>query len=310
MINNFTLLFVEDDRDTQDSMELMLGSDVKEFYQAYDGEEGLKLYKEKKPDIILTDVNMPLLDGLSMTEKIKEIDKNIPIIIMSAFDDRKTLLRAINIGVDFFTLKPVNTDLLYEKLNIIAHHLQNEIDVQKARQKELDNLYTLAHYDELTKVPNRFLFNMKLDQALSRAKRKNETFALFFIDLDDFKNINDSYGHLAGDAILQHVSYSVQKVIRTEDTLARISGDEFSLIVEDIDDREFIENLAKKVIDAVATPLEFDQHTLSISCSVGISRFPQDAQDKTELIHLADTAMYKAKTSGKSAFAFYEDSIK
>lgn len=306
MINNFTVLFVEDDQDTQISMELMLEGDVKEFYQAYDGEEGLEMYKQKKPDIIISDINMPHLDGLSMIEEIKKIDSNVPIIIMSAFDDKVTLRRAINVGVDFFTLKPINTDLLYTKLNIIANHLHNEREVKKMKEKELQDLYALAHYDELTKLPNRFLFNLRLDEALSRANRKSDPFSLFFIDLDDFKKINDTYGHLAGDFVLKTVSRNVQNIIRTEDTFARISGDEFSLIVESTEKKEDLKILANKLLDAISLPMEFDGNILKISSSIGISKFPNDATTKTELIRLADMAMYKAKDAGKSNYVFYD----
>jgi len=307
VINNFTVLFVEDDTDTQMSMELMLGSDVKEFYQAYDGEEGLEMYKQKKPDIIISDVNMPHLDGLSMIEEIKKIDPNMPIIIMSAFDDSVTLRRAINVGVDFFTLKPINTDLLYKKLNIIANNLHNEAEVKKMKEKELEDLYALAHYDELTKLPNRFLFNMRLDEAFSEANRKSDPFSLFFIDLDDFKKINDTYGHLAGDFVLKNVSKNVSNIIRTEDTFARISGDEFSLIVESTNVKEDLEILANKLLQAISIPMEFEGNSLQISSSIGISTFPSDATTKAKLIGLADTAMYKAKGTGKSNYVFYDD---
>ena len=305
LTNNFTLLYVEDDEQAQEQMKMMLEDDVKEFYQAFDGEEGLALYKKVNPDIVLTDINMPFLDGLSMSKEIKKINDDTPIIIMSAFDDRKTLLNALNIGIDYFTPKPIDMDIVNERLEKIAKHLQNNIDAENARKNELNNLRHMAHYDTLTEVPNRFLFNLKLDKALARAKRNKSSVALFFIDLDNFKGINDSYGHGGGDIVLKTVSKNIQNVIRKEDTLARISGDEFSVIIEDITDIQYIDHLAKKILKASSNKIEFNNKIINMSCSIGISKFPNDSMDKKELIHFADTAMYKAKNSGKATYEYY-----
>ncbi len=305
LINNFTLLYVEDDTEAQEQMKMMLEDDVKDFYQAFNGEDGLRLYKELKPDIILTDINMPILDGLSMSQEIKSIDNEQPIIIMSAFDDRKTLLRALNMGIDYFTPKPIDMDIVNAKLEKISKHLQNKIDAERARAKEMEHLHHMAHYDTLTKVPNRYLFDLKLDQAISRAKRNDSAVLLFFIDLDNFKSINDTYGHGGGDIVLKTVSYNIQNVIRKEDTLARISGDEFSVIIEDINDTKYIDTLAKKIIEASSASIDFDGKTINITCSIGISKFPDDSVHKKELIHFADIAMYKAKHNGKATYEYY-----
>ena len=306
LINNFTLLYVEDDVEAQEQMKMMLEDDVKEFYQAYNGEEGLKLFKELKPDIILTDINMPLLDGLSMSQEIKDIDDEQPIIIMSAFDDRKTLLKALNIGIDYFTPKPIDMDIVSKKLEKISKHLQNKIDAENARQKELQELQNMAHYDTLTKVANRFSFDLKLDQAISRASRNNTAVLLFFIDLDDFKSINDTYGHAGGDIVLKTIAQNIKNAIRKEDTLARISGDEFSVIIEDINDIQYIDNLAQKIIKASSTLIDFNSKQISITCSVGISKFPHDSTHKKELINFADIAMYRAKQKGKATYEYYK----
>jgi diguanylate cyclase (GGDEF)-like protein len=165
----------------------------------------------------------------------------------------------------------------------------------------------LAHYDSLTGTPNRLLFNIKLEQALSRATRNSTNVILFFIDLDNFKNINDTYGHIAGDKILELVSLNIKKIIRSEDTFFRISGDEFSLIIEDVKDRTYLDILSKKILLATSTAISFNGVDISISCSIGISSFPKDSRLKEELIHFADMAMYKAKKNGKSNYVYYED---
>jgi diguanylate cyclase (GGDEF)-like protein len=305
-MTNFTLLYVEDDTDAQEKMKMMLEDSVKELYQAHDGAEGFSIFMEKKPDVILTDINMPILNGLSMVEKIKDVDSTVPVIVMSAFDNRESLLRAINIGVDYFIPKPIDMDILEDRLRIFSQNLQNKLDLEEMRKKEKDELFSLAYYDTLTKIPNRLFFNIKLEQALSRAKRVNGSVTLFFIDLDDFKKINDTYGHSAGDKVLESISSNIKKVIRIEDIFFRISGDEFSIIIEDSSEIDYIDVLSKKILSAASTPIHFNGNNINISCSIGISSFPKDASTKDELIHLADIAMYKAKKSGKSNYVFYE----
>ena len=305
-MTNFTLLYVEDDIETQEKMKMILESNVKELYQAYDGQEGLSIYKEKNPDIILTDINMPILDGLSMTKKIKELDSTKPIMVLSAFDDKEFLLKAINIGVDYFIPKPIDIDILDTRLDFFAENLQNKIDIEIAKKREKEYLYNLAHVDSLTKIPNRLYFNSQLEQALSKAKRNNSSVTLFFIDLDNFKNINDTYGHAAGDKVLTSITQNIKNVIRVEDTFSRISGDEFSLIIENITDKTYLDTFAKKILKAASTPIDFHGNILSITCSIGISSYPKDTLSQDELIHLADTAMYEAKKNGKSNYVYFD----
>ncbi len=308
-LHNFTLLYVEDDKNTQEEMKLILQSEVKVFYQAYNGEEGLAYYKEKKPDIIITDINMPVMSGLDMAMVIKNMDRSRPIVIVSAFDERGILLDAINICIDGFVVKPINVELLMERLELIAQNLQNKIDAQRAkemvRKAKEEKLYELAHHDALTSIPNRFLFNQQLNMAISLSKIEKNDMSLFFIDLDNFKNINDSYGHKAGDAILVSVVDNIRSTIRKSDFLARIGGDEFALIVENVSSKECLMVLARKIIKSASTPIIFKGNHLQVSCSIGISMCIEGNSDREELIQQADFAMYQAKANGKSDFLFY-----
>jgi len=240
-----------------------------------------------------------------MAEEIKKIDNHAPIIIISAFDDKETLLKAINIGIDYFTPKPLNINILHEKLNQISQNLYNQMVVENNKKREMEDLYHLAHYDTLTKVPNRFLFDIKLEQAISRAKRNHSIVTLFFIDLDDFKIINDTFGHPAGDKVLQTISKNIKNIVRIEDIFARIGGDEFALIVEGIKDINYIENIAKKIMQTSTSPIIYEDKEINLTFSIGISQYPKDTSSKTELIRFADIAMYKAKKVGKSNYAFF-----
>jgi len=306
MTNNFTFLYVEDDLQAQNWMRDILEDDVKDFFQASNGIEGFEIYKREKPDIILTDINMPIMDGLTMAKAIKEVDATQPVLMLSAFDDKKTLLHAINNGVDGFIPKPIDMDLLFKQLDQIATRLKTKRSKDALKAQKIQNLHNLAYYDSLTQLPNRFFFHLRLDEAIEKAQKENRSLTLFFIDLDGFKNINDTYGHAAGDLILSSVAKNVQEVIRQDDTFSRISGDEFSLILENVEDEQIINKFADKILNAVAKKVDFHAKEIGVTCSIGISQYPKDTTSKEELLHLADSAMYKAKKAGKSGY-FYSN---
>jgi diguanylate cyclase (GGDEF)-like protein len=304
LMNSLTLLYVEDNEETQERTKMIIADDVKELYQAFDGEEGLEMYKILRPDVVLTDINMPKLDGLEMAKKIKEINKNQLIIAVSAFDDREMLLKAINIGIDFFLPKPLDIDELYAKLNLIAKDLYLKYEAQNSQREEMNELYRLAYYDSLTGIANRFFLDTKLEEVLQRAKLNSTSFAFFFIDLNNFKSINDNYGHSTGDLVLKEVAKNIKNVIRSGDIFARISGDEFAIVLEDIKDKENIDKIAQIILDVASLPIHYNDTTIKVSCSIGISIFPKDSQSKNKLFHLADMAMYEAKKLGGSKFLY------
>jgi diguanylate cyclase (GGDEF)-like protein len=310
VLNNFTLLYIEDDIDAQNYIQLIFEDDLKEIYTASDAIEGLAIYKEKRPDIVLTDINMPKMDGFSVIKEIRKLDKDQPIVVISAFDDKDNLLKAINMSSNGFVAKPIDIDFLYEKLTSIAQHLQEKKDLQERKAQEMQNLYKLAHYDALTEIPNKFLFEITLEKAISKAKRDSGRLTLFFIDLDNFKGVNDTYGHKAGDVVLQSVTRNIKKVIRAEDTLARRSGDEFLLLIEGVNDKTILDKLAKKILEEASSSVEYMNKMIKITLSIGISRFPFDSDTKEDLIHFADIAMYKAKYSGKNSYVFFTKNLK
>ncbi len=166
-----------------------------------------------------------------------------------------------------------------------------------------------AHHDALTELPNRVLFSDRLEQGIAKAKRHKTVLALFFIDLDKFKNINDSLGHSVGDKVLKAVAKRLGTIIRKEDTLARLSGDEFTIIMEELIHPENATLLAEKVLGVLAEPMQINEHILYISGSIGISLYPRDAIDAEHLLKYADTAMYKAKEEGRNTIQFYSSEM-
>ena len=166
-----------------------------------------------------------------------------------------------------------------------------------------------AHHDALTSLPNRLLYQDRLLQAIEKAKRDKKQFAVFFIDLDRFKQINDSLGHNVGDKVLQEVSSRLMGILRKQDTLARLGGDEFSILVEDISKSRDASVLAEKVLKVLEKPMILEGHTLYVSTSIGISLYPQDNTDAMSLLKYADAAMYKAKAEGRDTYQFYSSDM-
>ncbi len=183
--------------------------------------------------------------------------------------------------------------------------ITNIYTAEKKLQEQKEVLYHQAHHDDLTLLPNRLLFKDRLSHAISKTKRSKIEFALFFIDLDNFKHINDSLGHDIGDKVLQRSATRVKNLIREEDTLARIGGDEFTIIIENLIKSEYASKLATKIIDVINKPMIIDNHNISISCSIGISIYPKDASNQKDLLKHADIAMYEAKADGRNRFKYY-----
>jgi diguanylate cyclase (GGDEF)-like protein/PAS domain S-box-containing protein len=175
------------------------------------------------------------------------------------------------------------------------------------RQKELYNYQ--AHYDALTDLPNRILFLDRLTQAIYKSNRSMKSVALLFIDLDQFKQINDSFGHETGDRVLQEVSVRLKKLLRHTDTLARLGGDEFTVIMEQVPSPHFTSTLAQKIIDILKTAIVVEEREFFVTCSIGISFYPEDADEPTILLRNADAAMYKAKDEGRNTYSFYTEDM-
>ena len=176
------------------------------------------------------------------------------------------------------------------------------------------HLYHLAHYDSLTNLPNRLLFEDRLRQALAQARDSEQLVAVMFLDFDCFKTINDSFGHAVGDALLKAMAERLARNIRESDTAARFGGDEFILICNDLRQPQDAAKIAQLVLEAVAKPYMLEGHEVHISASIGITLYPLDENqvdgnknksDVQTLLRNADIAMYKAKKQGKNTYQFY-----
>ncbi len=208
--------------------------------------------------------------------------------------------KIINTKITMYILK----DDKNKPISITMHiqDITNEINAKKVLLEEKKNLEFKAMHDPLTKLPNRLLFTDRLQISILKAKRNNLKIALFFIDLDNFKEINDSFGHDIGDIVLKKTSQRLKESIRQEDTLSRLGGDEFTIIFENLKAKDDALMLAKKIQKSLLVPISIENQNIHISCSIGISFYPDNATDKDDLLKYADLAMYKSKAKRKGGF--------
>jgi diguanylate cyclase (GGDEF)-like protein/PAS domain S-box-containing protein len=191
----------------------------------------------------------------------------------------------------------------------LTHHVSvfSDISVIKRSLEQLDHL---AHHDPLTDLPNRLLFLSRLEFAINRNRRDGQRLAVLFLDLDRFKNINDSLGHPVGDQLLQAVSRRLLGRLRAEDTLARLGGDEFTVLLEQVSKPQDAAEVARTLIESLRAPIKLpDNHEVYVDVSIGVAISPDDGLDATALVRNADAAMYRAKESGPGSFRFYTEDM-
>ena len=299
-----TVLYVEDDRSIRDLVTFVLRQKFPELtlLLAENGQKGLALFEGERPEIVLTDIRMPVMDGIRMSREIRKLDGQARIIVLSANSDTSRIIEAIDIGVNHYVLKPIDT----EKLVAAVEQCLAGLRLERQLREQEEHIRQMAYSDSLTGLPNRELFNELLHQALAQANRHRRPLAVLFLDLDRFKLINDTLGHAVGDQLLQSAARRLRECCRREgDIVARRGGDEFIILLPELDDLQEPARVAQKIVDAFAQVFVLPEHELFISTSVGVSVFPQDGRDEETLIRNADLAMYRAKEAGRNRYHLY-----
>ena len=170
-----------------------------------------------------------------------------------------------------------------------------------------EQITQLAHHDNLTALPNRILFYDRLNQEIKKARRNKDSIAVFFLDLDGFKIINDTLGHDVGDALLRETAKRIVACVRDSDTVARIGGDEFTVILPNVKTRNNINPVAERIVEAIATPFMLNGKNCHVTASIGIALYPSNGGMAEQLVKIVDAAMYLAKNSGKNCYHFVSD---
>jgi len=199
----------------------------------------------------------------------------------------------------------INISAIHDDNGKANHYVAIFSDISKVKENE-DRLRHLAHFDALTNLPNRFLFQDHVELALAQASRNGRQVAIMFLDLDHFKTINDTLGHRAGDTLLTEVAQRLTDCLRAGDTLSRFGGDEFNAVLPDIESSTAAASVAEKFVAVLSTPFFIDDKELMITTSIGIAIYPQDGSNLDILTHAADSAMFQAKEQGRNAYRFYQ----
>lgn len=220
-----------------------------------------------------------------------------PIVVMTDEMETEVDREAIRAGAADYLIKGQIDHLLLERA--IRYAIE--------RKQTEQHLTRLAHYDPLTDVPNRILFRDRLEHAINLAERDNTSFTLMFIDLNGFKQVNDNFGHDAGDAIIRICAERLNACLRRSDSVARMGGDEFTLLLQNIANNTDVAHIAEKVIRAVEMPADINGHEVVVGCSIGIAIYPQAGRDADTLLKHADMAMYKAKQDSNSNYRFFTE---
>jgi diguanylate cyclase (GGDEF)-like protein len=321
------LLLVDDEENITASLMRLLRHDGYQVLTANSAKAALEILQQYPAGVVVTDQRMPEMTGVELLTQVKNLYPNTVRIVLTGYTDLETVTDAINRGAVYkFLAKPWDDnvlraniheafrhyDLIQEKERL-AHeiHAANaelqriNLDLERVVQDKHQQLVRVAHYDALTGLPNRLLFGDRLQQAVARANRTELLVAVLFLDLDRFKNVNETLGHPAGDQLLQSVAERLAVCTRESDSIARLGGDEFALILADLADAQNAAHAAEKILAVLAPPFEVEGHEIFVSASIGISVYPADGVDTTVLVKNAETAMYHAKGQGKSNFQYY-----
>lgn len=277
---DITLLYVEDDAETAASMKVILEDYFQNVLVAYTAMQALKLFQKYDIDIVLSDIELPDFSGLELVDKLKRINEKLVVIMFSAYDERDYLLKAIDVSVCGYLIKPFHLERFDQT---IARCMKNF--------HEMKTRY-LAYIDQLTNIYNRH----KIVDVFHAFKRQEIPFGFIIMDIDDFKRVNDTYGHNVGDAVLRRLAKFVKSQIRQDDYFGRWGGEEFVLLLPNIDRPR----LLKKASDL---RLRLSKHHFDkvghITVSMGVGLYDNE-ETIEQLVERVDNALYKAKKNGKN----------
>ncbi|NNM59107.1 MAG: EAL domain-containing protein [Legionellales bacterium] len=271
------------------------------------GEEALAAFLRAKPDLVILDVLMDGMDGFECAAKIRAIEHDdwIPIIFLSGSVDDNSIAKGIDAGGDDYLTKPFSQVTLSAKVKA----MQRISDMRKKLYDTTCELSLLSSTDALTSVYNRLQFNTSIEEKLAYALRHNVIMALLFIDLDNFKFINDHFGHHAGDLLLKEVAQKLKSCVRKYDFVARLGGDEFAIIIQEVKTIEHAGVIAQNVLNSLLKEYQFTGQNFKISGSIGIACYPFAGTDSETLIRHADMAMYHAKQLGRNNYQYFTDQL-
>lgn len=307
-----TILVIEDDRSIRTNMLKILKFDGFEAIGAEDGVAGVQMAKAYVPDLIICDIMMPNLDGYGVLAALSEDPETatIPFIFLSAKADRSDIRQGMNLGADDYLTKPFSRQELTEA---IAARLDKQQAIAQPYMDEMkrvaDSLSKVAYSDPLTNLPNRILLRHRLQEALMKAKRKQQLVAVLCLNLDRFGNINSTFGPATGDLVLRAVAKRLTECVGSQDTVARLSGDEFSIVLTEITGKDGVTELAEQILYTIAQPYNLNEREVTVQASIGIALYPEDSSNPDQLLTYVDTARRWCKKQGGYCYQFYSSQM-
>jgi diguanylate cyclase (GGDEF)-like protein len=267
-----------------------------EFHEASNESAALHLLHEHKYDCLLLDYRLGISDGLTFLKHVQQNRLSLaPVIMLSGLDDEEVMLECLKEGAQDYLLKS----------ELTSNVLMRAVRYAQERKQVAEKLRYIAHHDGLTGLSNRSLFLSNISQAMARAKRAGNLISVFFIDLDHFKEVNDTLGHDAGDDLLKQMAERIKGSVRGSDMVSRFGGDEFAVLISDIHQKTDVIAIAEKTVEAVGAVFKVKGSDIHITPSIGIAMYPGTAETAEDIVQFADMAMYHAKKGGRNSYSFY-----
>jgi len=314
MEETLRILVVDDEETIRGILSRVLGQEGYEVTVAESGEKALEAFRKDPYPLVITDIRMAGMSGMELLEEIRGIHSETQVIIMTSYASLETAIQAMRSGAYDYLVKPFeDLDLVTatisratEKIRM-SREIHSLIGTLKEKNEELESknriLAEQASYDGLTQLHNHRHFQEALAMEASRSLRHGRTFSLIFMDIDQFKNYNDTHGHLKGDGLLRIVGEILKNILRKADLAARYGGDEFVLLLPETD-KEGGRMVAERIRESIESHLFYgrDAHPGGkVTVSVGVASFPEDGTDPATLVESADKALYDAKSRGKNS---------
>lgn len=320
-----SVLFVDDEPEVLSAINRLMINEPYDLFFAENGEDALTILKNNDVHVVVVDLRMPKMDGFSLLKEIECLDPNIIRLVLSVAADSNSILSATNKGnVYRYITKPWNNKELKIIIKQAVHlfnvqqdkrDLLNKLEENNTLLKEKliecrnakDRIKYMAYHDSLTNLPNRTTFKETLQVSYARSARNPDyMFAILFLDIDHFKNINDSLGHLIGDQMLIEITQTLQSCIRSNDTLARLGGDEFAILLDDIVHVNKTIPMVDRIYEKFQSPFYLDKREIYASVSIGIAFSNSEYTQPDDIMRDADTAMYKAKSLGRARHVVFD----
>ncbi len=269
--------------------------------------EGLAEFERQAFDVVLLDYRLPDADGLEALRGLRAgSGVQCPVLILSGLDDESLAQRCLEQGAQEYLIKDeINPRVLYRAVRQACHRFR----LEETLRRNNEEIRILAARDPLTGLANRLFFDESLRAAMALAQRHGHPLALLLLDIDQFKYVNDSYGHDAGDQLLREVAARLLGTLRSGDMLCRLGGDEFAVLAHDFENESQVLNLAQRLLVSMHRPIRLATIDVNCSVSIGVSCYPSCATSAEELMKHADLAMYKSKRDGRNQISFFSDDL-